>query len=135
MRRTKPAGRAAESVKKTAKTGGDCLLLFFRLSWVGGYAKMCLEKSMDGIRCTTPESWRSLGQGMVSRLPHDAERVCDTRKIYYTVIGCKKQCLLRVVRLSLRLIIYTGCKCGRILYTSFVVSHMGIGSGGAVCRR
>lgn len=44
MRRTKPAGRAAESVKKTAKTGGDCLLLFFRLFYWGGGMLECLRE-------------------------------------------------------------------------------------------
>ncbi len=45
MRRAKPAGRAAESVKKTAKTGGDCLLLFFRLFYWGGGMLECLRRS------------------------------------------------------------------------------------------
>lgn len=51
MRRAKPAGRAAESVKKTAKTGGDCLLLFFRLFyWGGGYVRMFAEIEVRGRR-------------------------------------------------------------------------------------
>ena len=84
---------------------------------------ICIENSRTK-RCTTVRSWRSLRQGWYSGYHTIQDKSCDTHKCYYNAISFFLQDSLWCLSgLCWNLGDKRGGKCGRMLCTSFLISH------------